>query len=73
VGDDLTDAGLEHLHKVAGAHVGDDTVPGLLAWDSPDGTWSHPPALGESGAGLVSAADDLLAFARMLLSGGGRC
>jgi len=43
---------------------------GLVAWDEPGGTWSRPPAFGDGAAGLVSTADDLLAFARMLLRGG---
>lgn len=47
------------------------TPAGSVAWDSPDGAWSHPPAFGDGAAGLVSTADDLLAFARMLLRGGG--
>ncbi|HYU86150.1 MAG TPA: serine hydrolase domain-containing protein [Kribbellaceae bacterium] len=46
------------------------TPDGLLAWDEPGGTWSRPPAFGDGAAGLVSTADDLLAFARMLLGGG---
>ena len=44
--------------------------PGRLAWDEPDGMWSRPPAFGDGAGGLVSTADDLLAFARMLLRGG---
>jgi CubicO group peptidase (beta-lactamase class C family) len=43
---------------------------GLVAWDAPDGVWSRPPAFGDGGAGLVSTADDLFAFGRMLLRGG---
>jgi CubicO group peptidase (beta-lactamase class C family) len=43
---------------------------GLVVRDSPDGAWSHPPAFPDGAAGLVSTADDLLAFARMLLRGG---
>ena len=43
---------------------------GLLAWDEPDGIFSRPPAFGDGAAGIVSTADDLLAFARMFLSGG---
>jgi CubicO group peptidase (beta-lactamase class C family) len=43
---------------------------GLVVWDEPDGAWSRPPAFGDGAAGLVSSADDLLAFARMLLAGG---
>jgi CubicO group peptidase (beta-lactamase class C family) len=43
---------------------------GLAVWDEPDGRWSRPPAFGDGAGGLVSTADDLLAFARMLLRGG---
>jgi CubicO group peptidase (beta-lactamase class C family) len=43
---------------------------GLAVWDEPGGRWSRPPAFGDGAAGLVSTADDLLAFARMLLRGG---
>jgi CubicO group peptidase (beta-lactamase class C family) len=43
---------------------------GLAVWDEPDGAWGRPPAFADGAAGLVSTADDLLAFARMLLNGG---
>src|SRR5579859_3192896 len=43
---------------------------GMVVWDPPDGQWSRPPAFPDGAAGLVSTADDLLAFARMLLRGG---
>ena len=43
---------------------------GLVVWDEPDGQWSQPPAFDDGAAGLVSTADDLLAFARMFLRGG---
>ncbi len=46
------------------------TPGGLQVWDPPDGKWSRPPAFGDAAAGLVSTADDMLAFARMLLRGG---
>ena len=46
------------------------TPGGLAVWDPPDGAWSRPPAFGDGAAGLLSTADDLLAFARMLLRGG---
>lgn len=46
------------------------TPGGLVVWDEPAGTWSRPPAFGDGAGGLVSTADDLLAFARMLLRGG---
>jgi CubicO group peptidase (beta-lactamase class C family) len=46
------------------------TPDGLAVWDAPDGDWSTPPAFADGSSGLVSTADDLLAFSRMLLSGG---
>jgi CubicO group peptidase (beta-lactamase class C family) len=46
------------------------SASGLEAWDHPDGYWSKPPTFPDGAAGLVSTADDLLAFARMLLRGG---
>lgn len=42
----------------------------LTVWDPPDGQWSRPPVFPDGAAGLVSTADDLLAFARMLSRGG---
>ncbi len=47
------------------------TPDGLAVWDEPRGAWSHRPAFGDGAAGLVSTADDMLAFARMLLAEGG--
>src|SRR5882757_9908993 len=52
-------------HRVATAYR--PTPDGLAGWDEPAGKWSRPPAFGDGAAGLVSTADDLLAFARMLL------
>jgi CubicO group peptidase (beta-lactamase class C family) len=46
------------------------TLAGLVVHDEPGGAWSRPPAFGDGAAGLLSTADDLLAFARMLLSAG---
>lgn len=46
------------------------TPAGLVVADPPDGKWSRPPLFPDTAAGLVSTADDLLAFARMLLRGG---
>ncbi|MEW2029234.1 serine hydrolase domain-containing protein [Streptomyces roseifaciens] len=43
---------------------------GLELADPPDGQWSSMPAFPAGGGGLVSTADDLHAFARMLLAGG---
>ena len=46
------------------------TPEGLVVWDEPDGQWSRPAAFADGAAGLVSTADDMLVFARMLLGGG---
>ena len=43
---------------------------GLRLIDSPEGRWSSAPALPSAAAGLVSTADDLLAFGRFLLAEG---
>lgn len=42
----------------------------LQLTDAPDGQWSRIPRFHSGGGGLVSTADDWLAFARMLLNGG---
>ena len=55
-------------HRLATAYQ--PAPDGLVVWDEPDGKWSRPPVFGDGAAGLVSTADDLLAFARMLLRGG---
>ena len=38
--------------------------------DPPDGQWSRPPLFPDGSGGLVSSADDMIAFGRMLLGGG---
>ena len=38
--------------------------------DPPHGQWSRPPAFPDGGAGLLSSVDDMIAFGRMLISGG---
>ncbi len=43
---------------------------GLEMWDPPDGKYSRPPAFEDGAGGLVSTADDMLAFARMFLRDG---
>ncbi|MFF3465026.1 serine hydrolase domain-containing protein [Streptomyces sp. NPDC002619] len=48
--------------------IGHDSTPTLA--DTPDGDWSSVPAFHSGGGGLVSTADDWLAFARLLLAGG---
>ncbi|MDH6701714.1 serine hydrolase domain-containing protein [Streptomyces griseoviridis] len=47
-----------------------DGKGGLDRLDTPDGGWSSPPAFASGAGGLVSTADDLLAFGRMLLADG---
>lgn len=43
---------------------------GLVLADPPEGRWSGEPVFPSGGGGLVSTADDLLAFARFLLAEG---
>ncbi len=47
-----------------------DVLGGLEVWDPPDGKYSRPPAFEDGAGGLVSTADDMLAFARMFLRNG---
>jgi CubicO group peptidase (beta-lactamase class C family) len=66
----MTDTGLwttQTGRLVTAYRPGED---GLVAWDEPGGAWSRPPRFGDGAADLVSTADDLLAFSRMLLRGG---
>jgi CubicO group peptidase (beta-lactamase class C family) len=57
--------------RLVPAYLG-DAQGALQQMDGPgrDSVWSTPPALPDGGAGLVSTADDYLAFARMLQNGG---
>ena len=43
----------------------------FVVTDQPDGQWSRPPLFPDGAGGLVSTADDLVAFGRMLLARGG--
>jgi CubicO group peptidase (beta-lactamase class C family) len=43
----------------------------LAVSDPPDGQWSRPPRFPDGAAGLVSTAEDLLRFGRMMLLPGG--
>lgn len=52
------------------ATVYQTTPDGLVVWDEPGGQWSRPQPFADGAAGLVSTADDMLAFSRMLLRGG---
>ena len=48
-----------------------DAAGGPELVDAPDGQWSSLPPFPSGGGGLVSTADDLHAFARMLIADGG--
>jgi CubicO group peptidase (beta-lactamase class C family) len=41
----------------------------LVVSDPPDGQWSRPPAFPDGAGGLLSSADDVVAFGRMLMRG----
>jgi CubicO group peptidase (beta-lactamase class C family) len=43
----------------------------FVVTDPPDGQWSQPPMFPDGSGGLVSTVDDLIAFGRLLLAGGG--
>ncbi|MBN9687498.1 MULTISPECIES: serine hydrolase domain-containing protein [unclassified Corallococcus] len=65
----------EKRDRLTTAYARDDASGKLEAWDSPaDSFWSRQPTFPSGGGqgGLVSTADDLLAFCRMLLGGGQR-
>jgi CubicO group peptidase (beta-lactamase class C family) len=74
----MTDTGFAvpaaRLGRLATAYKRDPSNGALAPADSPGDNWSHPPVFpsgaGDPQAGLVSTADDYLAFARMLLDGG---
>jgi CubicO group peptidase (beta-lactamase class C family) len=54
--------------RLATAYRAEEGV--LHVYDAADGAWSRPPAFLDAAGGLVSTADDLLAFARMFLRRG---
>jgi CubicO group peptidase (beta-lactamase class C family) len=57
------------IDRLAHAYRSQDST--LVVSDEPaTGKWSRPPAFEQGDAGLVSTADDYLAFARMLLADG---
>jgi len=57
--------------RLATSYTTNPETGGLELYDEPGGQWSSPPAFPSGGAGLVSTATDYLAFAQMLLRGGG--
>jgi len=62
----------ENIGRLATAYQLDDTTGEIIIEDGPDGYWSRPPAFEDGGGGIVSTADDYLAFASALLAGGTR-
>ena len=70
----MTDTGFSvpagALDRFVTSYTTDPETGALSVYDPIDGAWSRPPAFESGGGGLVSTADDLLAFGRMLRSGG---
>ncbi|MFE2533646.1 serine hydrolase domain-containing protein [Streptomyces sp. NPDC059371] len=65
--------GGESTDRLATAYERDDDAGGeQVVEDGPDGRWSRPPVFEGGGGGLVSTAEDYLAFASTLLAGGHR-
>jgi len=62
----------QNISRLATAYQRDDATGEVVVEDGPEGQWSRPPAFENGGAGLVSTADDYLAFASALLAGGTR-
>ena len=59
------------LHRLAGAYQPDPETAALVLTDNPrQSRWGQPPAFPSAGGGLVSTADDLLAFCTMMLNKG---
>ena len=61
----------EKQERLVSAYRADpDSGAPVLADPGENGIWSEPPLFPDGGAGLVSCADDVVAFGRMLLRGG---
>lgn len=61
----------EDSARLATAYRRDNAATGEpVVEDGPDGRWSRPPAFESGGGGLVSTAQDFLAFASALSAGG---
>ncbi|HXA23966.1 MAG TPA: serine hydrolase domain-containing protein [Acetobacteraceae bacterium] len=59
------------LDRLATCYRTDAETGRLVAYDrARGGLWSRPPTFQSGGGGLVSTADDFLAFGRMMLRGG---
>ena len=63
--------GSEGIGRLATAYERDNSATNQpVVEDAPDGRWSRPRVFESGGGGLVSTADDYLAFASALLAGG---
>ena len=60
----------ERIGRFATAYDRDDVTGKAVVTDLPNGRFSQPPPFESGGGGLVSTADDYLAFATALLAGG---
>ncbi|HEX5117510.1 MAG TPA: serine hydrolase domain-containing protein [Pseudonocardiaceae bacterium] len=60
----------DRIDRLAASYLGDLPAGDLMLWDAPDGQWATPPAFQSGTDGLVSTADDFLAFGTMLLRHG---
>ena len=71
----MTDTGFQvpaaSLHRLPAAYSPDPATGAPVLTDDPrDSLWGRPPAFPSAGGGLVSTADDLLAFCTMMLNKG---
>ncbi|GGN22529.1 CubicO group peptidase (beta-lactamase class C family) [Actinoplanes campanulatus] len=71
----MTDTGFhvpaEDIDRLPTLYAPDPQTGEFLVWDeAKGGRWSSPPTFTGGGGGLVSTADDYLAYFRMLLNGG---
>jgi CubicO group peptidase (beta-lactamase class C family) len=60
----------EKLSRFTASYMFDRQKKKLQLFDAAQGQWSKPPSFASGGGGLVSAADDYLAFAQMMLDKG---
>jgi len=61
----------EKLHRLPEMYASDEERGGLKLFDAAQGgAWSRPPVFQSGRGGLVSTADDLLAFGQMMLNKG---
>ena len=58
------------LDRLATSYWTNFETGALEVYDEPSGQWSTSPAFPSGGGGLVSTADDYLAFGQLLLNGG---